>query len=135
MTVGFEKYNFNFQGKVVLVVEDNMISFNLIDAMLSQVNISLIHASDGLQAISYCSNNPQISMVLMDIQLPEVNGLEATRRIKKIRPDLPVIATTANVFDEDEEACLAAGCAAYISKPIQFRRLFEIMQSLFIVNH
>jgi CheY-like chemotaxis protein len=67
----------------------------------------------------------------MDMQMPEVNGLEATRTIKEIRPQLPVIATTANTFGEDELAFKEAGCDAFLSKPLQFRQLFELMQSFF----
>ena len=125
------KYNFDFTGKVVLVVEDNVISFKLILAVLSRVKVEVIHASDGRQAIEMCSNNPHLDLVLMDIQLPEVNGFEATREIKRICPDLPVIATTANTFDEDEAACKEAGFDAYITKPLLFRKLFELMQSFF----
>lgn len=125
------KYDFDFTGKVVLVVEDNEISFKLISAVLSRVNVGIIHASNGRKAIEMCSSNPHLNLVLMDIQLPEVNGLEATKKIKRIRPDLSVIATTANTFDEDEAACREAGCAAYITKPLQFRKLFELMQSFF----
>ena len=125
------KYNFDFQGRMVLVVEDNDISFKLYEAMLSQVNIKIIHASNGRQAIDSCRDIPGICLVLMDIQLPEINGLEATRQILSLNPELPVVATTANAFDEDETACLEAGCIAYMRKPIPFRRLFELMQSVF----
>jgi len=126
-----EKYNFDFTGKVVLVVEDNEMSFKLILAVLSRVKVEVIHASNGRQAIEMCRSNPYLDLVLMDLQLPEVNGFEATREIRGMCPDLPVIATTANTFDEDEAACREAGFAAYISKPLQFKKLFELMQSFF----
>ena len=123
------KYDFDFTGKVILVVEDNQISFKLISAVLSKVRIGVVHASTGRKAIQTCESMQPLDLVLMDLQLPEVNGLEATRQIKKIRPDLPVIATTANTYDEDKQACMDAGCSAYISKPLQFKKLFELMQS------
>lgn len=126
-----DKYNYDFKGRVVLAVEDNEISFKLISALLSQVNVTLIRATNGKEAIELCREDPRISLVLMDLQLPEVSGLDATREILRIRPDLPVIATTANAFDEDAQACREAGCAGYLSKPLQFRKLFELMQ-LFI---
>jgi len=63
--------------------------------------------------------------------MPEVNGIEATRAIKKIRPSLPIIAATANTFDDEQIACMEAGCAAYIIKPLKFIKLFELMQSIF----
>jgi len=125
------KYDFNFDERTVLVVEDNMISYKLIEAMLSRVNFKLIHAGNGKKAIECCKNHPEIDIVLMDLQLPVLGGIEATRAIAKLRPELPVIATTANAFSEDREACLEAGCKAYMSKPIAFDRLFNLIQSIF----
>ncbi|RLD22922.1 MAG: hypothetical protein DRI70_10015 [Bacteroidetes bacterium] len=78
-----------------------------------------------------CGTNDHFDLVLMDMQMPEVDGLEATTKIKLIRPGLPVIATTANTFDEDEIAFRKAGCDAFLTKPLQFRKLFELMQSFF----
>lgn len=126
-----DKYNYDFDGRTVLVVEDNDISFKLISALLSRVNVTLVRATNGREAIEICRENPGISLVLMDLQLPEINGLEATRRIRSICPGLPVIATTANAFDEDEQACREAGCTGYLAKPLQFRKLFSLMQSFF----
>jgi len=125
------KYNFDFTGKVVLVVEDNHISFKLMNAVLSKVKIGIIHAPNGRKAIQACEGDQPIDVVLMDLQLPEINGLDATRQIKKLRPELPVIATTANTFDADQDACMDAGCSAYITKPLQFKKLFEMMQDFF----
>ncbi len=125
------RFNFDFSGKSVLVVEDTMMSFKLFSAVLSQVNASVTHASNGRKAIEMCSGDTHFDLVVMDIQMPEVNGIEATRAIKKIRPDLPIIAATANTFDDEEAECMAAGCAAYITKPLKFNKLFELMQSFF----
>lgn len=125
------KYDFDFTGKVVLVVEDNMISFKLISAVLSRVKTEVVHATNGLQAIELCGSSDHFDLVLMDMQMPEMNGLEATQKIKLIRPKLPVIATTANTFDEDEVTCRKAGCDAFLTKPLHFRKLFELMQSFF----
>lgn len=125
------RFNFDFTGKSVLVVEDTMMSFKLFSAVLTQVNAGVTHASDGRKAIEMCSGDLHFDLVVMDIQMPEVNGIEATRAIKKIRPELPIIAATANTFDDEEAECMAAGCAAYITKPLKFNKLFELMQSLF----
>ena len=125
------RFNFDFSGKSVLVVEDTMMSFKLFSAVLSQVNASVTHASNGRKAIEMCSGDTHFDLVVMDIQMPEVNGIEATRAIKKIRPDLPIIAATANTFDDEEAECMAAGCAASITKPLKFNKLFELMQSFF----
>ncbi len=66
-------------------------------------------------------------LVLMDMQLPGIDGLQATREIKMIRPDLPVIAVTASVLDEDKDACFEAGCEGLVPKPLDFRKLLELM--------
>jgi len=125
------KYKFDFSGKVILVVEDNLISFKLISAVLKQVQAEVIHATNGRKAIEFCQSGTHYDLVLMDMQMPEVNGYEATREIKKMLPDLVVVATTANAYEEDELACREAGCDAFIPKPLKFQMLFELMQSFF----
>jgi len=128
---GSGKYDFDFSKKVVLVVEDNQISFKLIHAVLKQVKTNVVHAANGKKAIEACTSDAHYDLVLMDMQMPEVDGLEATRRIKQIRPELPIIATTANTFDENYVACKEAGCDGFLTKPLQFRKMFEMMQSFF----
>jgi CheY-like chemotaxis protein len=128
---GTRKFDFDFSGKSVLVVEDTMMSFKLFSTVLSQVNASVTHASNGQKAIDLCSGDLHFDLVLMDLQMPEVNGIEATIAIKKIRPMLPIIAATANTFDDEEAACREAGCEGYITKPLKFNKLFELMQDLF----
>lgn len=126
-----DKYNFDFSGKIVLVVEDNVISQKLLSAVLQQVKASVVHAQNGKKAIELCSTDQHFDLVFMDMQMPEVDGLEATRILKQMRPWLPVVATTANTYDENAEACMAAGCDAFLAKPLQFRKMFELMQSFF----
>lgn len=128
---GKQRFDFDFTGKSVLVVEDTMMSFKLFSAVLHQVNAKVTHASNGRKAIDLCSGDLHFDLVVMDLQMPEVNGIEATIAIKKIRPLLPIIAATANTFDDEELACRAAGCEGYITKPLKFNKLFELMQSLF----
>lgn len=128
---GGGKYDFDFSDKVVLVVEDNQISFKLIHAVLSQVKTNVVHATNGKKAIEACTSGTHFDLVLMDMQMPEVDGLEATRRIKQILPDLPIVATTANTYQETALACKEAGCDGFLTKPLQFRKMFELMQSLF----
>ena len=124
-----QKQDVDFNGHTILVVEDNLISYKLIEANLSRTNLSLIHASDGKEALDHFANNPGIDLVLMDIQLPVMNGLEVTEQMVQSRPDVPVIATTANTFNDDRQACLNAGCSEYITKPISFDLLFDVLHS------
>ena len=128
---GGGKYDFDFSDKVVLVVEDNPISFKLMAAVLRQVKTNVVHASNGKKAIEICASGAHFDLVLMDMQMPEVDGLEATKRIKAERPELPIVATTANTYDETAQSCREAGCDAFLTKPLQFRKMFELMQSFF----
>ena len=125
------KYDFDFSDKVVLVVEDNQISYKLIHAVLIQVKTNVVLASNGKEAIEACTSGKHFDLVLMDMQMPEVDGLEATRRIKQIWPELPIIATTANTYDENARACREAGCDGFLTKPLQFSKMLELMQSFF----
>lgn len=128
---GGGKYDFDFSDKVVLVVEDNEISYKLIHAVLTQVKTNVVRASNGKEAIEACTSGKHFDLVLMDMQMPEVDGLEATRFIKQIWPQLPIVATTANTYDENARACKEAGCDGFLTKPLQFRKMFEMMQSFF----
>jgi CheY-like chemotaxis protein len=89
----------------------------------------LLHAWDGTQAVENVKNHSDISLVLMDIKMPKMNGYEATRRIKEIRPKLPVIAQTAYALSSDREQALHAGCDNYIAKPIDKDSFLEVIKS------
>ncbi len=116
-----------FDGQKILVVEDNHMSYKLIEAHLRKKNLQLVHAKDGDQAIELFRAQNDIKLVLMDIQLPKLTGLEVTQVIRETDPDIPIIATTANVFNEDREACEEAGCSYFIAKPINFSELLDLL--------
>ena len=118
---------FDWKDLHILVVEDNYVSFKLLEASLGKTGVSIIHAMDGQDAIDKVKAHPEINLVLMDIQLPVINGYDATRAIKKIRPSLPVVAQTANAMDDDRLKCLNAGCCDYITKPIILEKLLNII--------
>jgi CheY-like chemotaxis protein len=115
---------YDWSNYTVLIVEDDTINFKVIEAMLRNTKIQVIHADNGLKSIECVRLYPQIDLVLMDVHLPEMSGLEATENILKINPTLPIIAQTANAMSEDKEKCLEAGCVDYISKPIDMGDLF-----------
>jgi len=116
-----------FSGQKILVVEDNFMSFKLLEAHFMRSNLEIVHASDGLMALELFKSNPDIAMILMDIQLPGMNGIEVTRAIREINMEVPIIAATANVFDDDKKACMDAGCTDFVTKPINFPLLFELL--------
>jgi PAS domain S-box-containing protein len=105
--------------KTILVAEDEESNFILLKELLLGLDFNIIRAVTGIEAIKLCQNNPQIDIVLMDIKMLVMDGYEATKRIKELRPNLPVIAQTAYSSEIDKNKALASGCDDYISKPIQ----------------
>ncbi len=103
-------------------------SYKLFIAYFRNTNLELIHAEDGEEAVNKFKESSDVDLILMDIQLPVLNGLEVTKQIRALNPDVPIIATTANVFDDDREACREAGCNHFISKPINFLELFDVLE-------
>lgn len=105
--------------KRILIVEDNDLNLKLFRDLLTAHGYETIETKEGLEAINL-TREQSPDLILMDIQLPEISGLDVTRRLKaedKLR-DIPIIAVTAFAMKDDEEKILAAGCQAYISKPI-----------------
>ena len=111
--------------KTILVVEDDEYSFEFIKAVLGKSGTNILRAINGESAIKFCKENPDIHVVLMDINMPVMNGFEATKKIKEFRPNLPIIAQTAYAIAGDREKALAVGCDDYISKPIKSKELIE----------
>jgi PAS domain S-box-containing protein len=114
--------------KKILVAEDNESNFRLINYFLANINAEIIHAADGRTAVNICSNLNDIDLVLMDIRMPQMDGLKATKIIKKARPGLPVIIQTA--YSEDKEAISGTGCDASITKPFDKARLHNAIRSV-----
>jgi CheY-like chemotaxis protein len=115
----------------ILLVEDDEINQDLISRQLKWEGFKIILASDGLQAVQLAQSE-RPDLILMDMGLPVLTGWQATARIKA-NPALraiPVIALTAFAMAEDRERCLAAGCDAFETKPINFQKLVGIMQRL-----
>ncbi len=117
---------YNWSNKTILIAEDDDSNFRFFTMTLSETNINIIRAKNGIEAVEKSVNN-EIDMILMDIKMPEMDGLEATERIKKQKPDLPIIAQTAFAMENDKELSLEAGCNAYIKKPIQKAKLLSLM--------
>ena len=117
----------NWEGKSILVAEDEILNHTYIEKILSSTNVKIFHAWNGENAIEMVKNYSAISLVLMDIKMPVLNGYEATRRIKDANPELPVIAITAYALSYNKVQALQAGFDNYISKPIPKENLIKIM--------
>jgi two-component system CheB/CheR fusion protein len=107
----------DFKDKLILVVEDEETNFNYLRLLLQKHRARIVHAAKGEDAIALSMENKDIKLIILDVNLPDMNGYEIARRIKKIRPQLPIIAHTAYAQEEDREKCLKNGCNDYISKP------------------
>lgn len=112
-----------WKNKKILIVEDVEESVMLLTEMLEPTNALVIIARNGKEAIDICLNDKDIDIVLMDLQLPILDGYKATHEIKRTRPLLPIIAQTANAMSDDREKALDAGCDDYIAKPIRYDEL------------
>ncbi len=119
------KSEFNWENKSVLVAEDVESNFQLLETLLRKTKVNIIWVKDGEKAIETANTTKDIDLILMDIQMPVLNGFEATRAIKKTQPNMPIIAVTAFALEGDREKMLDAGCDGYISKPIKSKLLYE----------
>ncbi|OFX24373.1 MAG: hypothetical protein A2041_09910 [Bacteroidetes bacterium GWA2_31_9b] len=125
--INHEKKLIDWSMKKLLVVEDTPSNFILIENYLRSTRINILWAKSGKEAITLFKENPQIDIVLMDIQLPGINGYEATKLIKAQNKDVPVIAQTAYALSGEREYSINEGCDDYISKPIKQENLIEIL--------
>lgn len=113
---------------LVLVAEDDEFSYLFLQTALEKENIRVIRARTGEEAVEIFQNNPMIKMILMDFKMPGMGGYEATRQIRAMNPDIPIIAQTAYALSGDRQKALDAGCNAYISKPIRKEVLMRTIQ-------
>lgn len=112
------------ENPVILVVEDDEINYLYIEETIIVMNVKILHARNGVEAIELFKQN-HIDLVLMDIKLPDMDGYEVTKNIKKIKPETPVIAQTAYAMIGDKEKAINSGCDDYISKPIDEKKLMD----------
>lgn len=114
-----------FSGKI-LVAEDVEGNQLLMKLMLSKLGIEVVIAKDGKQAVQEALSQ-SFDLIFMDIQMPNMNGYEATRALKKQGYKMPIVALTASSMDGDDRKCIEAGCDGYLTKPIDFRTLTKIL--------
>ena len=117
-----------FSGTRVLLVEDEPINQEVSRHLLEEVGLQVDLAQDGLQALEMAGQN-RYALIMMDIQMPNLNGIDATRAIRLLpkHGDVPILAMTANAYDEDRKACIAAGMNDHISKPVAPEALFKTL--------
>lgn len=119
----------DWSSHVFLIVDDVEANFVFYKAILKHTGALLLWARDGNEAVKICRNNDAVSLVLMDLQMPQLSGYEASQQIKIFAPQLPIIAQTAFADVEGREKAIAAGCDDYITKPINQQELVELIRN------
>ena len=102
----------------ILIAEDDDTNYLYMETLLGMEGYQIVRAFNGKEAIDIATSDNSISLILMDIRMPDVNGYVASREIKQARPSLPIIAQTAYALSDDKEKVEQAGCDDYLSKPI-----------------
>ncbi len=117
----------NWSNKTILIVEDNVSNYKLLEAYLSFTEAFVLRAANGKMAVKICKKIDNIDLVLMDIKMPEMDGIEATKQIRKINKSLPIIAQTAYASDSNRDECFEAGCNDYFIKPVSRNRFIAVL--------
>lgn len=111
----------------ILIAEDEIFNYELLEAYLDGTNSKIVHANNGLDAVEYCKGNPKIDIVLMDIKMPRMDGTTAMLEIKKLNQNLPIIAQTAYALESEKQMLLSKGFDDYLSKPIKRDELLRVV--------
>lgn len=114
----------------ILVAEDDDLNFVFLQRILDKAKLKVIRAINGKEAITHALSRDDIALILMDIKMPVMSGLEATQKIKEQKPNLPIIAQTAYAFESEKAAALEAGCDAYLTKPIKTEDLLRLIGNI-----
>lgn len=114
------------KSKKILVVEDDMINRELINEIFDDIDVELTSVITGSQAVEIVKKT-SFDLILMDIQIPEINGFDAANIINKEQPDVPIIAQTAYAFESDRQKAMESGCVDYIAKPFKKEELLRLV--------
>jgi PAS domain S-box-containing protein len=123
----FDLNSYKFNDELILIAEDDDYNYDYFTTILSKHNLRFIRSESGRETIKKALECDDLKMILMDIQMPDLTGVDATIEIRKHKKDLPIIAQTAYAMNSDKEKYLAIGCDAYISKPIDENKLIDLI--------
>lgn len=123
--------NYSWEYKKILIAEDEETNYLFVEAILEDTKAELIWAKNGVDALDLFYKNSDIDLILMDIKMPEMDGLSVTQKIRQINKEIPIIAQTAYAMSEDKNKCINAGCNDYLTKPINHRILLSTIDKYF----
>lgn len=115
------------ESKLILLAEDDDSSFEYLRILLESMGFRMMQCADGETAVNMAKKHPEIALILMDIKMPVIDGLEATRKIRKFNSEIPIIAQSAYALAGDAEKALSAGCNDYVTKPVNRKVLLKII--------
>jgi CheY-like chemotaxis protein len=132
--------NYSWDNYTTLIAEDDPMNFRYIELLLGRrTGIKVKWAKDGKQAVEMCKHDNSIDIVLLDLQLPELDGISSLKRIKAFNPLLPIIIQTANSYNNEEDKCHNAGCDGFFNKPLNIDELLSHMdyclESYSLIRH
>lgn len=117
----------DWTGKKILVADDNADILKYLNRILSDTGVDVVEARSGEETLNIVKECDDIDLILLDMQMHEMNGLEAAREIRKIRSDIPIVAQTAFIFEEEKDLIIEAGCDACLIKPIRQDQLYSVV--------
>jgi serine phosphatase RsbU (regulator of sigma subunit)/CheY-like chemotaxis protein len=120
---------YDWSGKTILIAEDTEMNYIFLVEALKHTNVEILRAKDGEEAIEVFNDNEQIDLILMDINMPKLDGFETTKRIKSIRKDVPIIAQTALNIEDAKDRSIEVGCDDFILKPIKLKLFLTKLDS------
>ncbi|PQB07336.1 hypothetical protein BST83_09315 [Polaribacter filamentus] len=118
-------------GLKILIAEDDEVSAMLLTINVKEFQEQVFRAKTGIEAIDICYKNPDIDLILMDIQMPGLNGDEAARKIREFNKDVIIIAQTGIALPTNKEKLIEAGCNNYLAKPVNRLELVTLIESYF----
>ena len=121
----------DLEGKKILIVEDDDMSYILLNQIFKLTKAEIIRAKNGKEALQLFRNSSDIDLVLMDIQLPDINGRSVTGDMIKFNDNIPIIAQTAGRTPHEVDDAIAAGCSDVLTKPFRMEELMEILKKYF----
>ena len=119
--------SYNWSEKTILIAEDIDANFLFLEKILQDTKVKIVRAINGKEAIDIYKENQNINLILMDIRMPEIDGFDATKEIKKINKNVPIIVETAYSIEHGKEMGKESGCDDYIVKPININKLIAVI--------
>jgi CheY-like chemotaxis protein len=114
--------------KTVLVAEDDRTHYMLLEEIIvNQSKARILHVEDGVMALEFFKNHPEINLIIMDLKMPIMDGFTATQEIRKLNKEIPIIALSAYALEDDKHKAYEAGCSAYLSKPYEINTLINLL--------